>query len=97
MGGIDAAVPSADGEDGFSRALLACQLHNLPHEVLSADEVNARFPGYSLPSAFKVGLANDFMQLYLSTPHECSSVGDCMCPVWSGCKWSTSGFLSVVI
>ena len=33
-GGIDADVPSADGKDGFSCALHACKIHDLPYEVL---------------------------------------------------------------
>jgi sarcosine oxidase len=42
----------AGREDGhlFGGALASAQLHKLPHEVLTGSEVNARFPGYNLPS-----------------------------------------------
>ena len=41
-----------DTEDGevFAGSLASCQIHDLPHEVLSAREVAARFPGYRLPA-----------------------------------------------
>ena len=47
-GSIDAGP-----EDGhlFGGALASARLHKLPHEVLTGTEVNARFPGYNLPSA----------------------------------------------
>lgn len=47
-GSIDAGP-----EDGelFQGALNSARLHDLPHDVLTGDEVNARFPGYRLPSA----------------------------------------------
>lgn len=47
-GSIDAGP-----EDGdlFQGALASARMHELPHEVLTGDEVNARFPGYRLPSA----------------------------------------------
>ena len=54
-GGIDAARPSADGYNGFERALESCRQHGLEHEVLSAEEVNKRFPGYQLPADMQVG------------------------------------------
>jgi len=45
---------SIDGgpEDGplFQGALASARLHDLPHEVLSAAAISARFPGYRLPS-----------------------------------------------
>jgi sarcosine oxidase len=48
---------SLDGgqEDGevFQGALTSARLHGLPHEVLTGDAVNARFPGYRLPSAMR--------------------------------------------
>ena len=53
-GGIDAARPSADGYNGFERALESCRQHGLEHEVLSAEEVNRRFPGYQLPPDMQV-------------------------------------------
>ena len=55
-GGIDAARPSADGYNGFERALESCRQHGLEHEVLSAEEVNRRFPGYHLPADMQVGV-----------------------------------------
>src|SRR5579862_8275678 len=45
---------SIDGgpEDGpvFQGALASARLHDLPHEVLTAAAINARFPGYRLPA-----------------------------------------------
>ncbi len=40
-----------DTESGevFTGSLESCQIHDIPHEVLSASEVNQRFPGYLLP------------------------------------------------
>ena len=37
-----------------SQAVLA---HNIPHEILTAEQVNERFPGYRLPANFKVCFA----------------------------------------
>lgn len=48
---------SLDGglEDGavFNGALHSARLHALKHEVLTGAEVNARFPGYSLPAGMR--------------------------------------------
>lgn len=40
-----------DAEDGqvFQGSLASCQIHDIQHEVLTADETNTRFPGYRLP------------------------------------------------
>ncbi len=40
-----------DAESGevFTGSLESCQIHDIPHEVLSAAETNKRFPGYRLP------------------------------------------------
>ena len=35
----------------FQGALASARLHDLRHDVLSGDEVNARFPGYRLPAS----------------------------------------------
>ena len=45
-GSIDASP-----EDGsvFQGSRTCCELHHLPHEVMSGEEVNSRFPGYNLP------------------------------------------------
>lgn len=45
-GSLDA---SPEDDPLFSGALLSARLHDLPHEVMTGDEVNARFPGYRLP------------------------------------------------
>jgi sarcosine oxidase len=45
-GAIDAGVP---GSQVFEGSLEACRAHHLPHEVLNADQINRRFPGYHLP------------------------------------------------
>jgi sarcosine oxidase len=44
-GSIDAGLPSSETVKG---ALLACDLHHLPHEVLDAEALRHRFPGYRL-------------------------------------------------
>jgi sarcosine oxidase len=46
-GGIDAGAPESSTVRG---SLLACEMHHLPHEVLTAPELHQRFPGYRLPS-----------------------------------------------
>lgn len=40
-----------DREDGevFAGSLESCEIHDIPHEVLTAAETNRRFPGYLLP------------------------------------------------
>jgi sarcosine oxidase len=40
-----------DAEDGqvFRGSLESCQIHDIRHEVLTAEETNQRFPGYQLP------------------------------------------------
>jgi len=45
-GAIDVGVP---GSRVFEGSLEACRLHGLTHEVLNADQLNLRFPGYHLP------------------------------------------------
>lgn len=37
----------------FEGSLESCRVHGLPHEVLSAEQVNHRFPGYRLPADFR--------------------------------------------
>ena len=46
-GGVDCAP-----EDNFvfKGALESCRVHDLPHKVLAADELNRRFPGYRIPA-----------------------------------------------
>ena len=34
----------------FQKAKESCDLHNIPYEILTADEINKRFPGYRFPS-----------------------------------------------
>ena len=46
-GGIDAGAPDSETITG---SLESCRVHDLPHEELTAAEVNGRFPGYRLPS-----------------------------------------------
>ncbi|QIB74616.1 N-methyl-L-tryptophan oxidase [Halogeometricum borinquense] len=45
-GGIDAGPPDSQVFDGSRRS---CEAHGIDHELLSAAEVNDRFPGYDLP------------------------------------------------
>jgi sarcosine oxidase len=45
----------ASGEDEivFQGSLESCLLHDIPYEVLTGDELHARFPGYRLPSSHR--------------------------------------------
>lgn len=38
------------GGDFFSGSLAACREHDLPHEILTAAEINRRFPAFHLPA-----------------------------------------------
>ena len=49
-GAIDAGLPGSRVLEG---SLRSCQVHKLPHEALTADEVNRRFPGYGLPAGYR--------------------------------------------
>lgn len=52
---IEAAHPDFHGgHNCYANALLSAKEHNLEHEVLTGDEVNARFPGYQIPSDYQV-------------------------------------------
>ena len=44
------------GSQVFEGSRTSCELHALPHEILSGEQVNERFPGYNLP--------DDLMALY---------------------------------
>ncbi len=55
-GSIDASAP--DGEV-FQGSLRSCQIHGLPHEVLSGAELARRFPGYALPTSHQAVLQPD--------------------------------------
>ncbi len=44
---------SSEWDPLFQGALASARLHDLPHEVLTGDEVNARFPGYRLPASHR--------------------------------------------
>jgi sarcosine oxidase len=45
-GGLDIGYPVGQMVKG---SLLSCEVHDLPHEVLDARALNARFPGFVLP------------------------------------------------
>lgn len=45
-GSIDAGPPDSQV---FAASRRSCELHGLPHEVLTGAELNRRFPGYHLP------------------------------------------------
>ena len=45
-GGLDIGRPDSRVFDGSRES---CAVHDLPHEILTAAQVNARFPGYRLP------------------------------------------------
>ena len=55
-GSIDTTRGDLEGYNGFNNALLSARQHHLEHEILTGDQVNERFPGYKLPSNFKVSL-----------------------------------------
>ena len=55
-GSIDTNRGDVEGYNGFKNALSSAKEHNLEHEVLTGEQVNARFPGYNLPSNFMVQL-----------------------------------------
>lgn len=46
-GSVDAGLP---GSTVFEGSRLSCELHDLPHEILTSQQLTARFPGYRLPS-----------------------------------------------
>jgi sarcosine oxidase len=50
-GNLEGGLPDGDVIEG---AVVAAELHDLPHEVLSGAEVNRRWPAYRLPDAFRV-------------------------------------------
>lgn len=72
-GSIDTNRGDVQGYNGFKNALLSAKQHNLEHEVLTGDEVNARFPGYNLPSNFMVQFC------YASLLHCFTSSQHCSC------------------
>jgi sarcosine oxidase len=49
-GSIDA---SPAGDEVFQGSLRSCLEHDIPHDVLSGDEINRRFPGYRLPADYQ--------------------------------------------
>ena len=56
IGSVEAADESVPpSRSVFSAALESCLQYNLAHKVLTGDEANKRWPGYNLPSSFKVG------------------------------------------
>lgn len=50
-GSLDAGL---EGRGEVSGSLRTCVEHDLPHEVLTGKEANARFPGHHLPKDFRV-------------------------------------------
>jgi sarcosine oxidase len=46
-GSVDGGRP---GRPTFEGSRRSCELFDLPHEVLTSQELTARFPGYRLPS-----------------------------------------------
>ena len=41
---------SPAGHEVFEGALESCLIHDIPHEILTHDQINRRFPGYELPA-----------------------------------------------
>jgi sarcosine oxidase len=52
-GGVDAGTPESETVTG---SLESCRVHDLPHEILDARELNRRYPGFVLPGGM-VGVA----------------------------------------
>jgi sarcosine oxidase len=47
---ITGSIDASDAEDTvFTESRRSCELHGLPHEVLTSAELTRRFPGYRLP------------------------------------------------
>ncbi len=44
----------ANADSVFANALASAVEHGLEHEVLTSEEVHARFPGITMPAGFKV-------------------------------------------
>ena len=66
-GCLEFADPAAAPDNCFTTALLSCEEHGVEHEVLSAEEVNARFPGYHLPPGFKARRSGLFLHVIALT------------------------------
>ena len=49
-GSIDAGPPGSQVIEG---SIESCQEHDLEHEILNAEQLNRRFPGYRLPADFR--------------------------------------------
>jgi len=49
-GGIDAGPPDSRV---FTGSKASCEAHGIDHEVLDAEELNERFPGYDLPASHR--------------------------------------------
>ncbi|PYQ27477.1 MAG: N-methyl-L-tryptophan oxidase [Acidobacteria bacterium] len=47
-GGIDAGTPNSET---IESSLRSCAMHDIPHEVLDAQRLHERFPGYRLPGS----------------------------------------------
>jgi sarcosine oxidase len=55
-GSLDAGPPDSDVVQG---SLRSCQLHDLPHELLTSAEITRRYPGYRLPAGHVAVLQPD--------------------------------------
>ncbi len=44
---------SREGEGVFDEALASCLIHDIPHEALSSEQVEARYPGFRLPKGVR--------------------------------------------
>jgi sarcosine oxidase len=49
-GGVDVGLP---GSDAVAGALETCRVHELDHELLDADALMSRFPGFRVPAEFQ--------------------------------------------
>jgi sarcosine oxidase len=48
-GSLEIGLP---GSEVFDGALASCRIHDLPHEILSRQQINQRFPAYRLPRQY---------------------------------------------
>ncbi|MFB6255690.1 MAG: N-methyl-L-tryptophan oxidase [Haloplanus sp.] len=52
VGSVTAGDPD-DSDGAFAGALEACDVHDLPHEVLDGEALGERFPGFDLPAEYR--------------------------------------------
>ena len=48
-GSLEIGVP---GSEIFDGTLASCRIHDLPHEILTSQQISQRFPAYRLPQGY---------------------------------------------